>query len=275
MLLTSLNSAIYGNSNKDQIILHLDGDNIIMINFNYYNGEEDPIFEEKGTFDLKVEKDLVLDISKQEFDKLIIEILENDELVFEAIMNIKEIDNKDDFIIDIKQEYNEVIDYEYDFINGIEISLNNHYYFNKLDNLLLPKIFEIDKMQISYDEYQSIECDNAYLLFDTGFKNSDLEKQDGFYKVPLTPKIIDNNITFKLSKEYYYDFNKGALKIDKTNNSVKVNDLVLSRNDGLVKEGYLVIEKFGFEQKKINIDLLLEEQTLFGETGYYKIKKIS
>ena len=289
LALSPIENIICGNK-KDAITLTMNIDGDVDIFITYYDkdgfvigdsGVDKSIESKKGQeLEYNIETDFGEEIS---LDMINIEVKKDGEVLGEARFSFPDVVNGEDFTCLVTDsELIENIAVKYTYNNGFiypdnEITLKNVYKFNNLNEYILPKIIELDKLNIDIDEsYKFIGYTDCYLLLNHGLKGSCFRKsEEDFYKVPLVCDIKEDRMNFYLDKEYYYDFNSCSMKDKKSNNSVKVNDIILSKNDLLLTEGYLVIDKFGYYQKSFQLDLLLNEKPLFGRNGYYTIKKIS
>ena len=282
LTLSPIEKITYGNS-SESIKITMNYEGVAQFRFTYYNDKNiaNDYYEDKEIYDVNFGDIIEVNIDKK-YPKVIIEACFEDELISEAVLYIDEIKNMDNFeVLITDEELEEYIDIEYIYKEGnepIEVkNLKNHYKFNPLNKYMLPKIIELDKLKIQVDEYYlSKGYENCYLLLNHGLKGSDFKKsEEDFYKIPLNCDYKEGSLIFSLSNDYYYDFNKGVMTTKKGNNSVAVKDIILSKNDSLVSEAYLIIEKFGYYEKRFQLDLLLEEKPLFGKNGYYTIEKLS
>ena len=282
LTLSPIEKIVYGNS-SESIKITMNYDGVAQFRFTYYdkNNRAEKFYEDKTIYDLSMGDTIEVKVEKK-YPKVIIEACFEDELISEAILYIEEIKNNENYEVEVSNtEIDEYIDIEYVYKEGNEAvevkNLKNHYVLKPFNKYMLPKIIELNKLNILVDEiYKTNGYNDCYLLLNHGLKGSDFKKsEEDFYKVPLICTYESGELSFNLDTTYYYDFNKGVMTTKKVNNSVEVKDIILSKNDYLVTEAYLIIEKFGFYQNRFQLDLLLEEKPLFGKNGYYSIKKLS
>ncbi|MDY4787789.1 MAG: hypothetical protein SO253_00555 [Bacilli bacterium] len=277
-LLVSISSIQY-NQKKDNIILCIKGGNgLSKVYISYY---EDGNFILSTYYDylyFHEEDEIILPLKQIEYDKIYIEIMENNEVVYEASINMYQFNNMNDINITLLDGYNKVVEVKYDLVNDIEYYKYNKYYLENLKILDKPRIIDISKMKINVE--QDIEEDitdnyEAYLLLNQGFENGPFEIKEGFYRVPVKLSYSNNVISLSLKDKLYYDFEKQVMVNEMPNNGMTTNKLILSKNSELASEGYLIIEKCIDNKYNLIIDLLVKEKNFFGENGYYYIKEIN
>lgn len=277
-LLVSI-SSIQHSQKKDNIILCIKGGNgLSKVYLSYY---EDGSFIYSTYYDylyLHDEDEIILPLKQIEYDKIYIEIMENNEMIYEASINMYQFEEKNDVNVIVKDTYNKVVEVKYDLVNDIEYYKYNKYYFDNLKILTQPRIIDISKMKINIE--QEIEEEKsfsyeAYLLLNQGLANGPFTKQDDFYRIPVELSYDNNVISLALKEKYYYDFDKQAMVNEVPNNGIATNKLILNKNSELVSEGYLIIEKCIDDKYNLIIDLMAEEKNFFGENGYYYIKEVS